>query len=218
MSVSAKEQLLIDAGLLLVFVLNRPAVAASTTINFNSLPGSNNSLFAQFSESGFTVSAISGGWLIGQTYGDPPPYIYFNAAAGNTVAGSIAVTEGGATFNFSSINIYSSTTPIPYIFTGLLNNHTVFSNSGVVPNTFGNFALVTSPSSSIGIDTLDITLTNPAAPCCGNPVGLDDITVEETASTAPEPGTPSLVVAGFGGFWLLWQRLRRSRSPRLEAR
>ena len=52
---------------------------------------------------------------------------------------------------------------------------TVFSTSGTVPNTFGNFVTVSSPYSSATIDLLSITLTNSATPCCSNAVGLDNI-------------------------------------------
>ena len=43
--------------------------------------------------------------------------------------------------------------------------------------TFGKFATISSPNAAVPIDTLRIRLTNPSAPCCANPVGLDNIRV-----------------------------------------
>ena len=109
------------------------------------------------------------------TYGNPAPFIEFIAAAGNTLTGEIRVTAGGATFGFESVDLYSSTTPIPYTFVGTRNCATVFTEANTLPNTFGTFGTVMGQHSAAIIDTLTITLTNPAAPCCENPMGLDNI-------------------------------------------
>jgi len=77
----------------------------------------------------------------------------------------------------TSVDIYSSVTPIPYVFTGLLNGSPLFSVSAVQPNTVGNFVTVANPSSGVLIDTLLIELSNPATACCGNPVGFDNVAV-----------------------------------------
>ncbi len=75
------------------------------------------------------------------------------------------------------MDTYSSTTPIPYVLTGLLNGSSLFSVSAVQPNTFGAFVTVVNPSSGVLIDTLLIELSNPATACCGNPVGFDNVAV-----------------------------------------
>jgi hypothetical protein len=128
-----------------------------------------------YTESGFTVSQTSGGWFPSTTYGNPAPFIEFTAPAGSTVTGEIRVTAGGATFGFKSVDLYSSTTPIPYTFVGVRNCATVFTETNTVPNTFGAFRTVVGQHPMTIIDTLSITLTNPAAPCCANPMGLDNI-------------------------------------------
>jgi Carboxypeptidase regulatory-like domain len=111
-------------------------------------------------------------------YGAPPgPSLQFSTPAGITTDGEVKVTAGGSTFRFSSVDLYSSTTPIPYVFTGMSNSTVVFAVSGRQGNTFGNFATIANPQSAAPIDTLLIRLSNPAAPCCGNPVGLDNIVV-----------------------------------------
>jgi hypothetical protein len=58
---------------------------------------------------------------------------------------------------------------------GLRNGVAVFTVSGTVPNTFGNFATVSNPQPTAIIDTLRIRVTNPATACCSNPVGVDNI-------------------------------------------
>jgi hypothetical protein len=128
-----------------------------------------------YTESGFTVAQTSGGWVPATGYGNPAPFIEFIAPAGSTVTGEIRVTAGGATFGFTSVDLYSSTTTIPYTFVGMRNCATVFTETNTVPNTFGDFRTVVSQHPTAIIDTLSITLTDPAAPCCTNPTGLDNI-------------------------------------------
>ncbi len=54
-----------------------------------------------------------------------------------------------------------------------------FTVNGTEPNTFGNFATVQNPNAGTLIDTLVISLSNPANQCCPNPMGLDNIVVVE---------------------------------------
>ena len=131
--------------------------------------------FSSYSENGATIQSTKGNWVVGAGYGNPRPFIQFDAAGGTEVVGEIQLTAGGSAFTFEAVDLYSSTTQIPYTFTGLRNGAAVFSVSGRVPNTFGRFATVPSGNASASIDTLIITLTNTAAPCCRNPMGLDNI-------------------------------------------
>jgi hypothetical protein len=128
-----------------------------------------------YTESGFTVLPTSGDWVARTTYGNPAPFIQFDAPAGNTITGEVQVTAGGSPFVFKSVDLYSSTTPIPYTITGLRNSIEVFALTDTLPNTFGNFRRVLSSHPTEVIDTLSIRLTNSAAPCCRNPMGLDNI-------------------------------------------
>ncbi len=87
-------------------------------------------------------------------------------------------SDPGHYISFASVDLYSSVTPIPYIFTGLMGSITVFSVTGTVPNTFGAFATVASPDAGDLIDTLVIELTSDLAngpACCDNPMGLDNV-------------------------------------------
>jgi hypothetical protein len=66
-------------------------------------------------------------------------------------------------------------TPIPYEITGRRNSVVVFSMTGTLPNTYGNFKTVEHPTGRDTVDTLLIRLSN-AAPAGGsNPMGLDNI-------------------------------------------
>lgn len=203
-----KTRLLIVVGALLVPGVSRTALAAGITVDFNTISDVNAAPFHQYTESGITVSSTSGAWLVDKIFGDPTPYIYFNSAAGSTTTASIAVGEGGSNFSFNSIDLYSSTTIIPYSFTGFHNGDIAFSVSGTVPNTYGSFALVTNPDSDVAIDMLEVRLTDPAAPCCSNPMGLDNITVVPAAASVPEPGGTSLLMAGLATIGLVWRKMR----------
>jgi hypothetical protein len=174
---------------LVVALLITVGRASASTIGFSDLltPGP----FTTYTESGFSVSAVSGSWETSTTFGNPAPFILFTRAASEpTIGAQIDVTASGAPFRFSSIDLYSSLTTIPYLVTGLRDSSLVFTLAGTVPNTFGSFATVNSSSTQI-IDTLRITLSNPATPCCSNPVGLDNI----VASPVPEPSSLILLSA-----------------------
>ncbi len=128
-----------------------------------------------YAESGFTVTVASGNWVEQHGYGNPAPFIQFGAAAGTTATGGIRITSGGTPFTFTSVDLYSSTTTIPYQFIGSRAGVAVFTVSNTLGNTFGNFLTVANPNATSVIDTLSIVLTNPAAACCSNPMGLDNI-------------------------------------------
>jgi hypothetical protein len=135
-------------------------------IAFDSFAGG--SPLTTYAESGFTVTATEGNWTSG-------PAITFNAPSTAALVGQVQVAESaGAPFHFKSVDLYSSVTPIPYTITGLRNLTPVFTMTGTVPNTFGNFKTVVNPQATELIDTLVIRLTNIALV---NPMGLDNISL-----------------------------------------
>jgi Carboxypeptidase regulatory-like domain len=151
-----------------------PRPSGATVIGFDGLTV-NGASVTTYTESGFTVSATSDAWLASTTYGNPAPYIQFLAPGGTTVTGQVRVSAGGAAFSLYSLDFYSSTTPIPYTITGLRNSSTVFTFADTLPNTFGNFRTVANPNAAAVVDALSIVLTNAAAACCSNPMGLDTV-------------------------------------------
>jgi hypothetical protein len=130
-----------------------------------------------FVQSGFTISATSASWFF-SSYGVPGPSAQFSTDAGITTQGEVMISAGGTRFQFKSVDLYSSTTRIPYTFAGFAGSATVFAVSGEQGNTFGNFVTVPNAQASASIDALLIRLTNPAAPCCSNPMGLDNIVIK----------------------------------------
>jgi hypothetical protein len=156
-------------------VVSAPAPAGATVIGFGSM--ANGAALSSYPESGFTVSTTESGWAGTTGYGHPAPFIQFYAEGGTTVTRSIAITAGGAPFTYFGSEIYSSTVKVPYTITGTRNGATVFTTSAELPNPTGNFRQVLNGSPSLPIDALSITLTNAAAACCRNPVGVDNIIV-----------------------------------------
>jgi hypothetical protein len=136
--------------------------------------GSNGSPLTTYSESTFSVNATSGPWVVGTTFGSPAPFIWFQTPPATTTIGELTIVPSAGPFHFNSIDLYSSTTIIPYEITGTGPSGTVFTFTGTVPNTFGGFARVMNPYSASLVDQLTIKLTNPAG-CCSNPVGVDNI-------------------------------------------
>ena len=157
-----------------------PAGAASTpcpAIGFEDV-GAPGASVTTYAKCGFTVTATGANWTAWTGYGNPAPFIGFMSAGGATTTGEVRVTSGAGTFTFQSVDVYSSTTPIPYAITGLSGSTTVFTIKGTQPNTFGKFATVSNPNANAQVDTLVIQVTNPAASCCANPVGLDNLAVK----------------------------------------
>jgi hypothetical protein len=150
----------------------KPAV--TYTLGFSTLRD-NRAPFTAYTDSGFTVSAVSADWVAITTFGNPTPFIEFYSAVGQTATGEIRITAGGAPFWFNSIDLYSSTTKIPYVFEGSLSSDPIFTVVNVLGNTFGAFARTSNPRPDAAIDLLVIRLSNPSAPCCSNPMGVDNL-------------------------------------------
>jgi hypothetical protein len=147
------------------------------TIGFSSLRD-NRAPFSSHTESGFTVSVVSADWIAVTTYGNPQPFIEFNGPAGVTRTGELRIIADGATpFWLKSVDFYSSTTKIPYVIEGFLNADPVFSVVDVIGNTFGAFARRPNPNADMPVQEIRIRLSNPSAPCCANPMGVDNIVV-----------------------------------------
>ena len=158
-----------------------PAGVGTSTVSFSGLAGTNTTPFTSHTELSYLVEPVSGPWTVLATSGRPAPSIQLvNPTAATELIGAVRVTAaGGATFRLTTVDLYSSVTTIPYTLTGTLAGNPVFTATGTVPNTSGNFATVTNPFPSALIDALVVAVTNPARPLCptcgGNPVGIDNI-------------------------------------------
>lgn len=122
---------------------------------------------------GLTLTPTMANW-IAYTVGRPAPSIVFNSPSTGSATGEVMISAGGTPFRLQSVDIYSSTTQIPYVLTGIRNSSVVFDVQGTQGNTFGNFVTVQNPNAATVIDALIIRMTNP---CCSNPMGLDNIRV-----------------------------------------
>ena len=150
------------------------------TINFDGFSGVPNRtpLTTTYTESGFTLTPTAQTWESLVTFGNPAPFIQFSRTASqSTQVGEITVTSNGTPFRFISVDLYSSVTTIPHEIIGVRNGVPVFAFSGTAPNTFGGFTTVANTQPTQLIDLLLIRVSNPATPCCNNPVGVDNIVV-----------------------------------------
>lgn len=155
--------------------------SGAITLTFEGLtsdPWPNLSPFATYIQDGVTVEPRLNDWVV-NLYGHPSPAIVFNTPAGEEGVGAVQVSAGGATFTFHAVDLYSSITPIPWVFTGFKGSSQVFSATGQEGFTLGAFVNVSSPNAGDEIDRLSIELGNPLT-CCPNPVGLDNIVVTYT--------------------------------------
>ena len=153
---------------------------APLTITFDGLTTPDRGPFTSYEASGMTVKATLRSWIVFANYGKPKPAIVF-FREGTEGVGEVQITSTNGSFVFNSVDVYSSMTPIPYEIAGHVKGTQAFNVTGTVPNTFGNFAAVSS-TQSVAIDVLVIRLTNPLIPAMppgpgGNPMGLDNITV-----------------------------------------
>jgi hypothetical protein len=183
-------------------------ISRATTIDFNGLPGADGSPFTGYTQAGFAVAPLSSNWLVGQNFGNPPPFIFFEhpAVANTTTTAAIRITDAGATFSFSAIDIYSSVTPVPYIFVGSLSGTTVFTTAGTVPLPFGNFITVSNPNGADLIDALEVTLSTFTQFPVGNRVGVDNIVVNSASSSVAEPASLLLLLSALGVVALVRRR------------
>jgi hypothetical protein len=154
-------------------------VSTTFTLGFDALAGvTNGSPVVSHTESGITVAATAENWVVSTTFGNPAPFIQFVRQADQpALTGELTVTAEGALFTFTAMDVYSSITPIPLEIVGLRDGIPVFTASGTLPNPSGRFTTIANPHSTRIIDTLRIRTTNPATPCCSNPVGVDNIVV-----------------------------------------
>lgn len=158
-------------------VVNVGTPRERVVISFSGLASvTNRSPVTSYAESDFVVTPTAQTWEALTTFGNPAPFIQFTRlASADATVGEVTVTAGGALFDFESVDLYSSVTTIPHQVIGLRAGAVVFAFSGTVPNTFGQFATVSNPQSTVQVDTLLIRVTNPPTACCDNPVGIDNI-------------------------------------------
>ncbi len=85
---------------LAIALLASVAPATATTIAFGDLLTS--SAFTAYTESGFTVAAISGNWESNVDFGNPAPFIWFMREADDPeTSAQIEITAGGSPFTFT---------------------------------------------------------------------------------------------------------------------
>jgi hypothetical protein len=158
------------------FVLTVGGPSGPIIIGFDPLATAvNRSPVSTHTESDVTLTTTAQAWMALTSFGNPAPFIQFvRDSTQQTQVGEVTVTAGDAPFTFVSVDVYSSTTPIPFELIGLRGGAQVFTLSGTVPNTFGGFATINNSQPDAQIDTLIIRLTNPAG-VGTNPVGFDNL-------------------------------------------
>jgi hypothetical protein len=189
--------------------------ASATTITFSTEEAGT---FSSLSLDGYDLSVVSGPWHVIKTYGSSDPnwdghgmadlssLQFDQAASAPALSAELQITDGGDLFALESVDLYSSVTVIPYAINGYRDGLAVFSWTGEVSNTYGNFQMVSNPFDE-AIDSLTITLTQPQQDCCENPMGLDNIVLTPVVSSVPESNVP--VRALVGGLAVALCRRRR---------
>ena len=156
----------------------KPPTEVSGLISFTGA-GPDRAPIATYSEGPFVVTFRSPTWVVWAGFGNPQPSPVFISPADTNVTGEVQITAPGAVFALRSVDLYSSVTPIPYVIVGTRQGGKEIEIGSTLPagqvgNTLGNFRTVTNPSTGRLVDSLTITLTNPAV-FGGNPMGLDNI-------------------------------------------
>ncbi len=177
-------------------VLARPASATTVTIiDFNNLVAPNGTPFTSTTENGYTVTALSGSWFVGQLFGNPVPDVFLGPV-GNPAQGSIEVS--GPLFIPVSVDIACNSGSCAATFLGLRGGVQQFLDIGGSFSATG-FITSNSPHPTTVVDTLIITLIPGSGATSMN---LDNL----VGNTVPEPGTLALLGSGL---MLVWRRFRR---------
>jgi hypothetical protein len=155
-----------------------PNKVGATNLQFNEL-ANRQGKFEQLDSNGFRITAATPNWLIGTSYGHPPPYIYFvrDSNENKPMIGEILISANGRKFTLNSAEVYSSTEKTPYAFKGFIGERTVFAFSGVAPNSYGAFQRISNPHAEVPADHVIISLETFTEGSVGNPVGIDNIHV-----------------------------------------
>ena len=166
----------------------------AATVTFDPLPGPNGTAYTGHTESGITVTPLSGTWNQAFNVGNPVPSIWTSNSTG-----SFEVTTGG-TFTFLSFDLGTGGGSGPsYSIEGYLNSILVLSGSGSNPDSL--FHTILSPDSLQNLDRLVIAATLGQT----SSANIDNIALG-AGSEVPEPGTWVLLTGGLG---LMLARRRR---------
>jgi len=190
--------LLATAALSMLALAAKPA--AATTIDFNTLAGSNGTPLTSYREGGYTVAATSGDVSVATNYGNPAPNLFFDFDYDPTGSGAVSVS-GQDPFNFISADLSSGSSLASqfstYTIAGFLNSQPVFTQSGTIFGSPTNaFVTVAATQAGVSIDQLYITESGGGSSLSAN---LDNIVVQ--AAAVPEPSSLAVLgIALIGGF------------------
>jgi Carboxypeptidase regulatory-like domain/Bacterial Ig-like domain (group 2) len=129
--------------------------------------------FASYAACGFTVAASTSNWAVSTTTGRAAPSVQFTSARRSTTTGELVVTSD-APFRFQSLDVYSSTTPVVFVITGIANGKTAFTLQNTLSSP-AEFIGVANAASAPAVDALVIRLTTPPLSCCDTIVAVDNI-------------------------------------------
>ncbi len=184
--------------------------AAASTIDFSTLTGGNADKFSSYTESGFTVTAVTTQWHVAKDFGNPLPDIF--AIVASTQPQTIAVTDGSL-FTFSSVDLADASGPgssVGYSITGLLNGTIEFTTppSSVAATQTPSFKTIDGGSPNTAINELDISLSIQRGAVFGN---VDNIVVQPI--NVPEPISAALFGSGLLAFAAVRRRARPGSGP-----
>jgi hypothetical protein len=178
------------------------APASGTTITFSGLSGANEAPFTTYTESGFTVTPLTGTWFQGQIFGNPVPSIFSGPLFGSPATDSIEITDGSS-FTFNQFDMAANNGNVTYTLTGMKGGLTQYTLTSTELANTAVFQTILNADSGIAIDALIISVT-----IAGTSTNLDNLVF--TPTTVPLPAALPLFATGLGALGLLsWRRKRK---------
>jgi hypothetical protein len=173
--------------------------AAATIVTFDNLPGSNGSTYTSYTESGVTVSKLSGSGCVAKSFGNPQPDVFLGDVCDSTNSGSYKISGAGL-LSLNSIDFSANNGSLNYHLQGFLNNIAIWDTNSSLAGPSSTFVTI-SGFAATAVDFIQMDLT-----ANGSSANFDNINVSQANISVPEPTSFALLGLALAGLGFMRKR------------